>query len=148
MPGKVNPSMAEMMNMVCFQVIGCDEVCSLAAHGGQLDLNVFWPAFGFNLLFAMDIFANGVRAFDERCVAGIEADEERCRELLEQSLMLCTALTDYIGYEEAAKLAKQAYTERKTIREVALEHDVMAEDQLDKVLDAASMTDPGVPGRS
>ncbi|MBA2312833.1 MAG: aspartate ammonia-lyase [Actinobacteria bacterium] len=148
MPGKVNPSMAEMMNMVCFQVIGCDEVCSLAAHGGQLDLNVFWPVFGFNLMFAMNLLANGVTAFTERCIAGIEADEERCKELLEQSLMLCTALTDYIGYDKTAALAKQAHAERKTIREVALEHEIMDEEQLDAVLDAAPMTEPGVPGRT
>ena len=147
MPGKVNPSMAEMMNMVCFQVIGCDEVCSLAAHGGQLDLNVFWPVFGYNLLFGMNLLRNGVTAFTERCVVGIKADEERCAELLEQSLMLCTALTDYIGYEATAKLAKEAHDERKTIREVALAHEVMPEDQLDKVLDVSPMTEPGVPGR-
>ncbi|MGI8791006.1 MAG: aspartate ammonia-lyase [Actinomycetota bacterium] len=148
MPGTVNPSMAEMMNMVCFQVIGCDEVCSLAAHGGQLDLNVFWPVFGYNLLFGMRLFTNGLHAFTERCVEGIEADEARCRELLEQSLMLCTALTDYIGYEQTAKLAKEAHAERKTIREVVLAHGLMDEDQLDKVLDVAPMTEPGVPGRA
>jgi aspartate ammonia-lyase len=148
MPGKVNPSMAEMMNMVCFQVIGCDEVCSLAAHGGQLDLNVFWPSFGFNLLFGMNLLANGVTTFTRRAVAGIEADAERCRQLMEQSLMLCTALTDYIGYEETARLAKRAFAERKTIREVALEQGAMPEDQLDKVLDPMPMTEPGVPGRS
>jgi aspartate ammonia-lyase len=147
MPGKVNPSMAEMMNMVCFQVIGCDEVCSLAAHGGQLDLNVFWPVFGYNLLFGMNLLRNGVTAFTERCVVGIQADEERCAELLEQSLMLCTALTDYIGYDATARLAKEAHEQRKTIREVALAHGVMPEDQLDKVLDVRPMTDPGVPGR-
>ena len=148
MPGKVNPSMAEMMNMVCFQVIGFDEVCSLAAHGGQLDLNVFWPSFAFNLLFGIRIFTNGIRAFTERCITGIKADEERCRDLMEQSLMLCTALTDYIGYEAAAKIAKEAYAERKTIREVALEHEVLPPEQLDKVLDGMPMTEPGVPGRS
>ncbi|MFN2586717.1 MAG: aspartate ammonia-lyase [Actinomycetota bacterium] len=148
MPGKVNPSMAEMMNMVCFQVVGCDEVCSLAAQGGQLDLNVFWPLFGFNLPFSMTILANGVGAFTERLVDGIKADEERCRELMEQSLMLCTALTDYIGYEAAAKLAKEAYSERKTIRQVALEHDVLPPAELDKVLDGMPMTEPGVPGKS
>ena len=148
MPGKVNPSMAEMMNMVCFQVIGFDEVCSLAAQGGQLDLNVFWPSFAFNLLFGMRIFTNGINAFTERCVVGIQADEERARHLMEQSLMLTTALTDYIGYEAAAKVAKQAYAERKTIREVALEHDVLPAEQLDKILDGMPMTEPGVPGRS
>jgi aspartate ammonia-lyase len=147
MPGKVNPSMAEMMNMVCFQVIGCDEVCSLAAHGGQLDLNVFWPSFGFNLLFAMTLLRNGVNAFTERSVRGIEADAERSRHLMEQSLMLCTALTDYIGYEEAARVAKEAFAERKTIREVVLAHGLMDEAQLDKVLDPLPMTEPGVPGR-
>jgi len=148
MPGKVNPAMAEMMNMVCFQVIGCDEVCSLAAHLGQLDLNVWWPAFAYNLLFGMTILRNGVNLFTERCVAGIEVDEERCRYWVEQSLMLVTALTDYIGYEEAAKLAKEAFESRKTIREIVLERDLMPEDQLDKVLDATPMTEPGVPGRS
>ncbi|MFN2524877.1 MAG: lyase family protein, partial [Actinomycetota bacterium] len=147
MPGKVNPSMAEMMNMVCFQVIGCDEVCSLAAHNGQLDLNVFWPSFGFNLMFAMTLFRNGVVAFTDRCVAGIQADEERCRELVEQSLMLVTALTDYIGYEEAAAIAKQAYSERKTIRELVQARGLMSDEQLDSVLDALPMTEPGVPGR-
>lgn len=147
MPGKVNPSMAEMMNMVCFQVIGCDEVTSLGALSGQMDLNVFWPLMAYNLLFGMTLLRNGVTAFTDRCVAGIDADEERCKELVEQSLMLCTALTDYIGYEDAAKLAKQAYEERKTIREVVLEHGLMDADQLDKVLDAMPMTEPGVPGR-
>lgn len=147
MPGKVNPSMAEMMNQVCFQVIGCDEVCSLAAHNGQLDLNVFWPSFGFNLLFSMTILRNGVRAFTERCVDGIQADEERCRELVEQSLMSVTALTDYIGYEESARLAKKAVEERKTIREVVLAEGAMEPDLLDKVLDPTPMTEPGVPGR-
>ena len=148
MPGKVNPAMAEMMNMVCFQVIGFDEVCTLAAHNGQLDLNVWWPSFGFNLLFGMSILANGVTAFTERCVDGIEADEERCGYLLEQSLMLVTSMTDYIGYEAAAAIAKQAHEERRTIREVALEREVMTEAELDKVLDVRPMTEPGVPGRS
>lgn len=147
MPGKINPSMAEMINMVCFQVIGCDEVCSLAAHSGQLDLNVFWPSFGFNLTFEMTILANGVSAFTERCVVGIEADEERCKALMEQSLMLVTALTDYIGYERAAGIAKRAHAERKTLRQVALEEGVMSETELDKVLDPMPMTEPGVPGR-
>ena len=148
MPGKVNPSMAEMMNMVCFQVIGCDHVCSLAALGGELDLNVFWPAFGYNLLFAMKLLTRGVEAFTQRCVAGISANEERCRQLVEESLMLVTALSDHIGYEQAAALAKEAYEQGITIREAALARGVMDEAQLDKVLDAAPMTEPGVPGRS
>jgi aspartate ammonia-lyase len=147
MPGKVNPSMAEMMTMVCYQVIGCDETIALGVHSGQLDLNVFWPLFGYNLMFAIRLLANGVIAFTERCVAGIEADEERCRALVEQSLMLVTALTDYVGYEDAAKLAKQAYAERKTIREIALEHEIMPVEELDRVLDVMPMTEPGVPGR-
>jgi fumarate hydratase class II len=96
----------------------------------------------------MTLLRNGVTAFTDRCVAGIEADEERCRELMERSLMLGTALTDYIGYEDAARLAKKAFAERKTIREVALEEGVMSGEQLDKVLDAAPMTEPGVPGRA
>jgi fumarate hydratase, class II len=95
----------------------------------------------------MTILRNGVNAFTDRCVSGIEADEERSRQLMEQSLMLCTALTDYIGYEEAAKVAKEAWAERKTIRDVVLAHGLMDEAQLDKVLDALPMTEPGVPGR-
>jgi fumarate hydratase class II len=113
-----------------------------------LDLNVFWPVFGFNLLFGMVLLRNGVTAFTERCIEGLEADEERCRELVEQSLMLGTALTDYIGYEKAAELAKEAYAERKTIREVVLERGLMGEEELDKVLDPRPMTEPGVPGRT
>ena len=148
MPGKVNPSMAEMMNMVCYQVIGFDESVSLAAHNGQLDLNVFWPLMAFNLLFGMTIFSNALRSFTERAIDGLEADEKRCAELVERSLMLVTALTDYIGYEKAAKFAKQAHEERKTIREVVLEHDAMSADELDRVLDARPMTEPGVPGKS
>ena len=148
MPGKFNPSMAEMMNMVCFQVIGADEVVSLAAEHGQLDLNVFWPLLGYNIPFSMTLLRNGVNAFVERCVAGIEADEERAEHLMEQSLMLVTALTDYIGYEESARLAKKAHQERRTIREVVLEAGLMEADQLDKVLDARPMTEPGVPGRN
>jgi aspartate ammonia-lyase len=96
----------------------------------------------------MTILRNGVVAFTERAVAGIEADEARCHELLEQSLMLATALTDYIGYEAAAEFAKEALEQRKTIREVVLAHGVMPEDQLDKVLDVEPMTEPGVPGRT
>jgi aspartate ammonia-lyase len=147
MPGKVNPSMAEMMTMVCFQVVGCDETIALGVQAGQLDLNVFWPLFGYNLMFAIRLLANGVNSFTERCVAGIEADEERCRALVEQSLMLVTALTDYIGYEDAAKLAKEAYAENKTVREVALERNLMSADDLEKVLDVMPMTEPGIPGR-
>jgi fumarate hydratase class II len=140
MPGKVNPVLAEMLNMVCYQVIGNDAAITAAAQAAQLELNVMMPVIAYNLLDSIAVLSGGVRAFTERCVRGIEADEGRCRELLERNLALATALNPRIGYSAAAKLAMEAYEKGKTIREVVLEKGILSEKEADEVLDPQRMT--------
>ena len=111
MPGKVNPSMAEMLNMVCFQVIGNELTVSMAAQAGQLELNVMMPVMAFNLNFSIEILKNGVREFTDRCVKGIAANVEQCRHYAEVSPSLATALNSYIGYARAADVVKKALKE-------------------------------------
>ena len=108
MPGKVNPSIAEMVNQVCYQVMGNDTTVALAAEAGQLELNVMMPVIAHNLVFGLIIVGNASRVLAERCVAGIKADEAMCAHWLERSPALVTALAPKIGYAEAAKLAKEA----------------------------------------
>jgi fumarate hydratase class II len=146
MPGKVNPSIAEMVNMVCYQVCGDDTTVALAAGAGQLELNVMMPVIAHNLLGAMELLTNGVRVFAERCVAGLEANAEQCAHWLERSPALVTALAPRIGYAEAAKLAKEAVTRNMTVRELVLEKGLLTSVELDRVLDLRAMTEPGVPG--
>jgi len=121
MPGKVNPVMAECLNMVAFQVVGCDAAVSLAVQAGQLELNVMTPAIAYNMLFSIQILSNYLPAFTERCVKGITVDEKRCEQYLEKNPSLATLLAPKIGYLEAAKIAKQAQAENRTVKEVALE---------------------------
>ena len=108
MPGKVNPSIAEMVNQVCYQAIGLDTTVAMASEAGQLELNVMMPVITHNVVFGMIIVGNATRVFAERCIAGIEADEEQCAYWLERSPALVTALAPKLGYAEAAKLAKEA----------------------------------------
>ncbi len=121
MPGKVNPVMAECLNMVAYQVVGCDAAVSLAVQAGQLELNVMTPAIAYNMLFSIQILGNYLPAFTERCVRGITVDEKRCEQYLEKNPSLATLLAPKIGYLEAAKIAKQAQAENRTVKEVALE---------------------------
>jgi fumarate hydratase class II len=146
MPGKVNPSMAEMVNMVCYQVIGNDLAVATAAEAGQLELNVMMPLIAHNLVFSMEILASASRAFAERCVRGIEADAEQCAHWLERSPALVTALAPKIGYAEAAKLAKEAVAKDVTVRQLVTEKGVLKGKELDEVLDLMAMTEIGVPG--
>jgi fumarate hydratase class II len=146
MPGKVNPSMAEMVNMVCYQVIGNDLAVATAAEAGQLELNVMMPLIAHNLVFSMEILASASRAFAERCIEGIEADAEQCAHWLERSPALVTALAPKIGYAEAAKLAKEAVAKNVTVRQLVTEKGVLKGKELDEVLDLAAMTEIGVPG--
>jgi aspartate ammonia-lyase len=147
MPGKVNPVIAEMANMVCYQVIGNDATVAAAAEAGQLELNVMMPVIAHNLFFSMQILASTSRVFAERCVSGIEADEAQCRHWLERSAAVVTALAPTIGYAEAARLAKQALEQNVTVRELVLRTGLIPPDELDALLDLAAMTDPGVPGQ-
>ena len=144
MPGKVNPVIAEAVCMVAAQVIGNDAVVTLGGLSGNFELNVMMPVIAYNLLQSIDLLAKVSAVFAEKCVIGIRANEERAKELVEISLAMCTALSPKIGYDAAARIAKEAYKTGKTVREIALEQNVLPPDELDKVLDPWSMTEPGV----
>ena len=141
MPGKVNPVMAEMTDMVCFQVMGNDQTIALAAQAGQLELNVMMPVIAFDLLMSLAIMTNAVTVLAGRCVEGITANEERCRWYVEHSVSLVTALNPRIGYARAAEIAKRAIAKGKTIREVILEEKLMTPDEVADVLDLYAMTE-------
>ena len=146
MPGKVNPSIAEMVNQVCFQVLGNDLTVTASAEAGQLELNVMMPVVAHNLLFAMMILANASRVLAERCVEGIAADQQQAAHWLERSPALVTALAPKIGYAEAAKLAKEAVAKNVTVRQLVMEKGLLKGKELDEVLDLRAMTELGVPG--
>jgi aspartate ammonia-lyase len=146
MPGKVNPSIAEMVNQVCYQVMGNDQTVALAAEAGQLELNVMMPVIAHNLVFAVEILTSAARVLAERCVAGITADEAMCAYWLERSPALVTALAPKIGYAEAAKLAKESLAQNLTVRRLVEEKGLLKGKELDEVLDYRKMTDIGVPG--
>jgi fumarate hydratase class II len=146
MPGKVNPVLCEAVCQVVAQVVGNDAAVAWSGAAGNFELNVMLPVLARNLLESIRLLANVSRVFADRCIAGIEANEERCREYAESSPSIVTPLNHYVGYDEAAKIAKQALAERKTIREVVVERghvpDRISEQQLDEVLDVLSMTRP------
>ena len=146
MPGKVNPSVPEMVNQVCFQVIGCDTTVCMAAEAGQLELNVMMPVIAWNALHASTILREAMIALRTRCVDGIEADEARGRELLDRSTAVATALSPYIGYAKTAEIAKEAVKTGRSIRELVLDRGLMKAHELDEVLSAEKMTRPGIAG--
>ena len=141
MPGKVNPVMPEMTAMVCFQVMGNDLVVASAAQAGQLELNVMMPVIAFNLLMSLSILTNALRILRERCIEGIEANEERCGWYVEHSVALVTALNPRIGYARAAEIAKRAMSKGKTIRETIAEEGLLTPQELADVMDLLSMTE-------
>jgi aspartate ammonia-lyase len=146
MPGKVNPSIAEMVNMVCFQVIGNDVTIATAAEAGQLELNVMMPVIAHNLFVSIGLLTSSSRVFAERCVDGIEADEAMCAYWLDRSPALVTALAPKIGYAEAAKLAKEAVEKNLSVRALLVQKGILKGKELDQVLDLRAMTDLGVRG--
>ncbi len=146
MPGKVNPSVPEMVNQVCFQVVGCDTTVCMAAEAGQLELNVMMPVIAWNALHASTILRNAMRALKTRTVDGITADEKRTRELLERSTALATALSPYIGYEKTAEIAKESVATGKPIRAIVLERGLIEAHELDRILSVEAMTRPGIAG--
>lgn len=147
MPGKVNPSIAEMLNMVCFEVIGNDTTVMMATQAGQLELNVMMPVIAYDLTQSIMILTNAVNVFTERLVKGIVANEERCRVLLEKSAGIALALNPFIGYEKAAEVAKEALRRGVPLRDVVLEKGLLSAKQLDEILDPYAMTTPGVHGK-
>ncbi len=139
MPGKVNPSIAEMLGMACFQVMGNDTAITEAANAGQLELNVFMPVMAFDLLFSIDILSSAVNAFTKRCVVGVKANTDRIQGMLDENLSLATALSPYIGYAKAAKVARIAYHKGKTVKEICLELRIMDRKKLDEILDSSRL---------
>jgi aspartate ammonia-lyase len=146
MPGKVNPSIAEMVNQVCYQALGLDTTVAMAAEAGQLELNVMMPVITHNVVFGLIIVGNASRVLAERCVAGIEADERMCAHWLERSPALVTALAPKLGYAESAKLAKEAIATGLTVKELVVKKGLLAGRELDEVLDLRAMTELGIPG--
>jgi fumarate hydratase class II len=140
MPGKVNPSVPEMVNMICFQVVGNDLAVSMAGQAGQLELNVMMPVMAHNLLQSSLILENGVRIFTDLCVKGIVADEARCRRYAESTMALATALNPHIGYAHAAEVAKEALATGRTIKEVAVAKGLLTPEEADRILNPAAMT--------
>ncbi len=147
MPGKVNPSIPEMVNQVCYQVHGCDATTAMAGDAGQLELNVMMPVMAWNTLHAQRILSNAIRTLRERTVTGMTADVERSRELLDRSTATATALSPYIGYAATAEIAKASVETGRSIRDLARERGLLSEEDLNNILSAEAMTQPGVKGR-
>ena len=143
MPGKVNPVMSEMVLQVCAQVVGNDATITYGnAVGSTFELNVMMPVMAYNLLQSIELLGRSARVFADRCVAGLEADRERCEAMVEQSLAMCTSLAPLIGYDEAAAIAKESFKTGKTVRQVAREKKVLDDKALDAALDPRAMTRP------
>jgi aspartate ammonia-lyase len=146
MPGKVNPSIVEMVNQVCYQVLGNDTCVAYAAEQGQLELNVMMPVIAHNIMFSELILTTTITTLTTRCVTGIEADAAMSTHWLERSPALVTALAPKIGYAEAAKLAKEALAKNVTVRQLVQEKGILKGAELEEILDVRKMTDIGVPG--
>ena len=146
MPGKVNPSIPEMVNQVCFQVMGCDTTVAISAEHGQLELNVMMPVIAFNVMLSMRILTTAAQVFAEKCVTGIEANREMNEYWVERSAALATALAPQIGYAKAAEISKRSVKEGILIRDLVRREGILPDDQIDEVLDLRKMTEIGVPG--
>jgi fumarate hydratase class II len=144
MPGKVNPVIPEAVMQVSAQVIGNDAAVAFSGALGNFELNVMLPVMARNLLESIRIMSNACRVFATKCIAGIEADTERCRFYAESSPAIGTSLNPYIGYEEVARVIKKAMAENKTLREVILEEGLMDEADVDRALDVEAMTRGGI----
>ncbi|AFQ58307.1 MULTISPECIES: aspartate ammonia-lyase [Bacillus] len=147
MPGKVNPVMAELINQIAFQVIGNDNTICLASEAGQLELNVMEPVLVFNLLQSISIMNNGFRSFTDNCLKGIEANEKRMKQYVEKSAGVITAVNPHLGYEAAARIAREAIMTGQSVRDLCLQHDVLTEEELDIILNPYEMTKPGIAGK-
>ena len=146
MPGKINPSIPEMVNQVCFQVIGLDTTVAIASEHGQLELNVMMPVIAFNVLLALRILTNAATVLADKCVKGIQANRAMCEYWVERSAALATALAPRIGYARAAEISKQSVKEGVLIRDLVKREKILPDDQIDDVLDLKKMTEIGVPG--
>ncbi len=146
MPGKVNPVLAEMMNMACYHVMGNNLTVALASAAGQMELNVMMPIIAYNLFQTMDILIGAIKAFTTKCVIGITANREKAESWLAKSTVLVTALNPVIGYLKAAEVSKEAMARNVPIKQIVLEKGYMNEEEIDKVLDVKKMTEGGIMG--
>lgn len=146
MPGKVNPVMCEVVNQVAFQVIGNDHTICLASEAGQLELNVMEPVLVFNLLQSLSMMSQVFKVFKTYCLDGIQANIDRCKENVERSVGVITALNPHLGYEPVARIAREAIETGRSVRELCLLYDVLREDELNLILDPYEMTNPGIAG--
>jgi fumarate hydratase class II len=142
MPGKINPVICESVHMVSAQVIGYDQTITLGGLGSYLELNVMMPVIAYDLLEQIRLLSNVSRVFADKCIAGITANEQRAKDLLELNLSTCTALAPKIGYDKAAALSKEAFATGRTLREIALERKVLPPKELAEILDFKKMTEP------
>ncbi|MCL4868401.1 MAG: aspartate ammonia-lyase [Anaerolineae bacterium] len=144
MPGKVNPVLAEMLNMAMYQVMGNDLTVMLAGQAGQLELNVMMPIIAYNLFQSMDILINSLNAFNEKCLIGVQANREKATGWLAKNAILVTALNPVIGYLKGAEVAKEAMASNRTVREVVVEKGYLSGEEVDRLLDVRSLTDGGI----
>jgi len=146
MPGKVNPVITEAVTQAAYQIIANDTAITLAAQSGQLELNAFLPLIAHNLLQSLELLASSAAILREKCIAGIEANVERCRELLNRSMAVVTALVPHIGYEKATEVAREAAKTGETVQAVVLRLGLMPPEALQAALSTEAMTKPGIPG--
>lgn len=147
MPGKINPVIPEAVNQIAFQIMGNDLAITIAAQAGQLDLNAFLPLIAHNLFEILDLLRNSLEVFVERCIKGIKADKDRCKQLIEESFVPLTALVGHIGYEKATEIALKCIGDRKTVRQTLLEEGLLDMNKTETILSPYQMTSPGIPGR-
>ncbi|ACL69076.1 aspartate ammonia-lyase [Halothermothrix orenii] len=147
MPGKVNPVIPEVVNQIAYQIIGNDTTITMAAESGQLELNVMIPVLTFNLFQSIEILKNGVKTFTEKAIEGITVNEERCKELVDKSVSIITAINPHVGYEVASRIAKKALKTGKSVKELILEEGVLNEEELKLILNPYEMTEPGIAGK-
>ena len=146
MPGKVNPVIPEAVLMVAAQVVGNDTTITLCGMGGNFELNVMMPVIAYNLLQSIEILANSAKLLAEKCVDGLQANRERCEELVERSLAMVTSLVPRIGYDAAAEIAKESVKTGKTVRELCVERQVLPAAELAEALDPWEQTEGGIHG--
>lgn len=147
MPGKVNPVIPEVVNQIAFQIIGNDMTITMAAEAGQLELNVMQPVLIYDLFQSIEMLKNGIITFNNNCVKGIEANRARCKMLVDNSVGIITAINPHVGYETAARVAKKALAEGRSVREIILEEGILSEKELEEILNPYEMTEPGIAGK-
>ena len=144
MPGKVNPVLAEMLNMAMYQVLGNDLTVMMAGQAGQLELNVMMPIIAYNLFQSMDVIINAANAFNDKCLLGVQANREKATGWLAKNAILVTALNPVIGYLKGAEVAKEAMATNRTVREVVVEKGYLAVEDADRLLDVRKLTEGGI----